>query len=93
MDYLISEIMRSDAKSRIGSTRVKFPWINYKIIEAMLRSEKFSELHASLGKDATERSRALDSVFGEYLQYMEIPMIKNMKVIVLLIMYPMSKVN
>lgn len=71
--------MRSDAKSRIGSTRVKFPWINYKIIEAMLRSEKFSELHASLGKDATERSRALDSVFGEYLQYMEIPMIKNME--------------
>lgn len=59
--------------------RVKFPWINYKIIEAMLRSEKFSELHASLGKDATERSRALHSVFGKYLQYMEIPMIKNME--------------
>jgi len=45
----------------------------------MLNIEKFSELHASLGKDATERSRALDSVFGEYLQYMEIPMIKNME--------------
>ena len=79
MDYLISEIMRNDAKSRIRSMRVKFPWINYKIIEAMLRSEKFSELHASLGKDATERSRALHSVFGKYLQYMEIPMIKNME--------------
>ena len=79
MDYLILEIMRSDAKSRLRSMRVKFPWISYKIIEAMLRSDKFSELHASLGKDATERSRALDSVFGEYLQYMEIPMIKNME--------------
>lgn len=79
MDYLISEIMRSDANSRRKSMRVKFPWINYKIIEAMLRSEKFSELHASLGKDATERSRALHSVFGKYLQYMEIPMIKNME--------------
>ncbi|MFV0909662.1 hypothetical protein [Rothia mucilaginosa] len=79
MDYLISEIMRSDANSRRKSMRVKFSWVNYKIIEKMLNIEKFSELHASLGKDATERSRALDSVFGEYLQYMEIPMIKNME--------------
>lgn len=71
--------MRSDANSRRKSMRVKFSWVNYKIIEKMLNIEKFSELHASLGKDATERSRTLDSVFGEYLQYMEIPMIKNME--------------
>ena len=59
--------------------RVKFPWINYKIIEKMLNIEKFSELHTSLGKDAAERNRTLRAVFGEYLQYMEIPMSKKME--------------
>lgn len=79
MDYLNSKIMRSDANSRRKSMRVKFPWINYKIIEKMLNIEKFSELHTSLGKDAAERNRTLRAVFGEYLQYMEIPMSKKME--------------
>lgn len=79
MDYLISEIMRSDANSRRKSMRVKFSWVNYKIIEKMLNIEKFSELHASLGKDAAERNRTLRTVFGKYLKYMEIPMSKKME--------------
>lgn len=79
MDYLNSEIMRSDANSRRKSMRVKFSWVNYKIIEKMLNIEKFSELHASLGKDAAERNRTLRTVFGKYLKYMEIPMSKKME--------------
>lgn len=79
MDYLNLKVMRNDANSRRKSMRVRFPWVSYKIIETMLNIEEFSELHESLGKDAAERDRTLQTVFGEYLKYMEKPMSKKME--------------
>lgn len=76
---LISTIMLHDAIARRKSMRVKFPWVSYKIIEIMLNVEKFSELRASLGGNATEQFRILHSIFNEYLNYMEIPMTENME--------------
>ena len=63
-------VIRSDGLSRMRSMRVRFSWVSFKIIDMMLKVEKFSQLQTTLGGDSEEQGEVLRYVFSEYLKEM-----------------------